>query len=366
MGLGPMGRDRGRFRSSPYGDGPYPNRRNRYIIEEDDFGPPLRRIGRRIEERLFMRGMPYSVTGVDIEMFFDPLRCVEIRLGYSPDGRPSGDALVTFESVTECDRALSRSGRMMGNRYVELFPASDMPASARRIEFRPVSSSNSLLKLPNFLTKGNPSSGYGRERNRLLPPNRNSRGSGLNRNSLPSHRHGLPVSENRGSPLRRDRPSPAPVPRPVPLSQINASRQSSGIGDGYNYGNFNSSQHQQSLPYSSPQHLYGSQTSSSFQNPGAYSPHRSYGQNTSNYNSSSSYGSPNTFSNNPSYSQPAYSTNAYNSQTYSSQNSYSSQPYYSQSSAYGQPNSYNHSSNYSEPSYHQVPYGSGELSKSVW
>lgn len=56
VGPGPMSRDRGGFRSSPYGDAPYPNRRGRFLPDDEDFGPPLRRDARRREDKLFMRG----------------------------------------------------------------------------------------------------------------------------------------------------------------------------------------------------------------------------------------------------------------------------------------------------------------------
>lgn len=109
--------------------------------------------------------------------------------------------------------------------YVELFPASDMPPSARRIEFRSVSSSSSLLKLPSAPAKSS-SGAYGRERSRLPPPNRSSRSSGLGRH--PSHRHGPALSSMRRSPTKRERLSPTPVPKPVPLAHVNTSRHNMG------------------------------------------------------------------------------------------------------------------------------------------
>uniref|UniRef100_A0A0N5AV42 RRM domain-containing protein n=1 Tax=Syphacia muris TaxID=451379 RepID=A0A0N5AV42_9BILA len=130
--FGLNGCNHGKFRSSPYEGAFYSSKRNRYLTDRYELSS-YHEYEKRIDEKLFMKGliytfilfycykvfrigMPYSVTGIDIEAFFDPLRCADIKLGYEADGRPSGDALVTFESVVECDRGLTRSGRMMGNR----------------------------------------------------------------------------------------------------------------------------------------------------------------------------------------------------------------------------------------------------------
>ncbi|VDK34433.1 unnamed protein product [Gongylonema pulchrum] len=66
--------------------------------------------------KVFMRGLPYSVTTLDIEEFFRPLNCVEIKLGYNEERRLSGDALVTFSTMAEAREALTRNKKNMGTR----------------------------------------------------------------------------------------------------------------------------------------------------------------------------------------------------------------------------------------------------------
>lgn len=65
---------------------------------------------------LLFPGLPYSVTTLDIEEFFRPLNCVEIKLGYNEERRLSGDALVTFSTMAEAREALSRNKNNMGTR----------------------------------------------------------------------------------------------------------------------------------------------------------------------------------------------------------------------------------------------------------
>jgi len=80
-----------------------------------------------------MRGVPFRVTSAEIEQFFAPLLCTEIKVGQLEDGRASGDAIVSFNSPVEAHQALSRDRQSIGNRYIELFPATHMrtPAGTR-------------------------------------------------------------------------------------------------------------------------------------------------------------------------------------------------------------------------------------------
>jgi hypothetical protein len=41
--------------------------------------------------KVYMRGLPFRVTPSEVEDFFNPLICVDIRLGVLPDGKSSGD-----------------------------------------------------------------------------------------------------------------------------------------------------------------------------------------------------------------------------------------------------------------------------------
>lgn len=64
----------------------------------------------------FFAGLPYSVTVLDIEEFFRPLQCTEIKLGYNEDRRLSGDGLVSFSTMAEAREALKYNKKNMGNR----------------------------------------------------------------------------------------------------------------------------------------------------------------------------------------------------------------------------------------------------------
>lgn len=63
-----------------------------------------------------MRGVPFRVTSAEIEQFFMPLQCTEIKVGQLEDGRASGDAIVSFNSPMEAHQALGRDRQSIGNR----------------------------------------------------------------------------------------------------------------------------------------------------------------------------------------------------------------------------------------------------------
>lgn len=69
-----------------------------------------------------MRGLPFRASEQDIAEWFssvaDPVD-VFIRLNH--EGRPSGEAEVTFATEGEAKRALSKNKQNMQNRYIELF-----------------------------------------------------------------------------------------------------------------------------------------------------------------------------------------------------------------------------------------------------
>ncbi|VDM92083.1 unnamed protein product [Onchocerca ochengi] len=120
----------GRPRAVPY-DIPYGHRYSRFqdYGYEDDFDcdDPA---------KVYMRGLPYSANALDIEDFFKPLNCVEIQLGFNEDRRPSGDACVIFGTVIEARDALSRNKQCIGNRYIELFTAADVPITQKYVIYR--------------------------------------------------------------------------------------------------------------------------------------------------------------------------------------------------------------------------------------
>ncbi|CAG9533214.1 unnamed protein product [Cercopithifilaria johnstoni] len=101
-------------RPSPY-DRPYYDR-DRYYRYGARYDPEFDEAMYDPTVKVFMRGLPYSVTTLDIEEFFRPLNCVEIKLGYNEERRLSGDALVTFSTMAEAREALSRNKNNMGTR----------------------------------------------------------------------------------------------------------------------------------------------------------------------------------------------------------------------------------------------------------
>ncbi|VDK45559.1 unnamed protein product [Anisakis simplex] len=86
--------------------------------------------------KVYMRGLPYNVTAIDIEQFFKPLNCVEIKLGYNDDRRLSGDGIVLFSTMAEAHDALSRNKNNIGSRYIELFPGTSVPYPTKYTTFR--------------------------------------------------------------------------------------------------------------------------------------------------------------------------------------------------------------------------------------
>ncbi|VDO67752.1 unnamed protein product [Onchocerca flexuosa] len=126
-----------RPRAVPY-DIPYGHRYSRFqdYGYEDDFDC-------EDPAKVYMRGkliilfcLPYSANALDIEDFFKPLNCVEIQLGFNEDRRPSGDACVIFGTIIEARDAMSRNKQCIGNRYIELFTAADVPITQKYVIYR--------------------------------------------------------------------------------------------------------------------------------------------------------------------------------------------------------------------------------------
>ncbi|KAK3085541.1 hypothetical protein FSP39_004993 [Pinctada imbricata] len=76
---------------------------------------------------LLMRGLPANVTVQDILNFFQGFPEVTpegIQLQVFPDGRPSGDAIITFLTRPEAERAIAQRGKhTIGQNVIELFMA---------------------------------------------------------------------------------------------------------------------------------------------------------------------------------------------------------------------------------------------------
>lgn len=75
-----------------------------------------------------LRGLPYSATSADVVKFFDGLDVVRgadgVLFTFTPDGRPTGEAYVEFESDEAHKEAMKRHKEMIGTRYIELFVSS--------------------------------------------------------------------------------------------------------------------------------------------------------------------------------------------------------------------------------------------------
>ncbi|MFH4975546.1 hypothetical protein AB6A40_002255 [Gnathostoma spinigerum] len=150
---GPMrgGPDR-RPRPSPY-DLPY-ERYGRYDpdFDERDYHP---------QTKVFMRGLPYNVTALDIEDFFKPMMCVEIKLGYNADRRPSGDGIVIFPTAADARDALLRNKQCIGTRYIELFTIDNMPPQRRFETYRTIGGVGPLGPRPSSRSRFDDGYGYG-------------------------------------------------------------------------------------------------------------------------------------------------------------------------------------------------------------
>ncbi|KAI3794327.1 hypothetical protein L1987_36956 [Smallanthus sonchifolius] len=87
-------------------------------------------------EILKLRGLPFTVSKADIIEFFKDFKVAEekVHIACRPDGKVTGEAYVTFESVESAKQAMSKDRFMIGSRYVELFPSTQ--DEARRAESR--------------------------------------------------------------------------------------------------------------------------------------------------------------------------------------------------------------------------------------
>ena len=71
-----------------------------------------------------IRNLPFSVTPDDIIVFFRGYGAIadSVRIHYSEDGRSSGDAIITFRTGRDANRAVTNlNKRNMGKRKVDLF-----------------------------------------------------------------------------------------------------------------------------------------------------------------------------------------------------------------------------------------------------
>eukprot|EP01025_Chloroclados_australasicus_P056932 TRINITY_DN7089_c0_g1_i1.p1 TRINITY_DN7089_c0_g1~~TRINITY_DN7089_c0_g1_i1.p1 ORF type:complete len:490 (-),score=61.09 TRINITY_DN7089_c0_g1_i1:1865-3334(-) len=74
-----------------------------------------------------MRGLPFNASHQDVQNFFMGIQLSQNRdsilLTYNVNKRPSGEAFVEFPTEEARNEALKRDRKMIGHRYIELFPA---------------------------------------------------------------------------------------------------------------------------------------------------------------------------------------------------------------------------------------------------
>lgn len=71
------------------------------------------------------RGLPYTAAATDLLAFFGDIPVVRglegIVFTYAPDGRPTGECYVEFQSEEAQREALKKHKESIGSRYIELF-----------------------------------------------------------------------------------------------------------------------------------------------------------------------------------------------------------------------------------------------------
>ncbi|XP_020775178.1 G-rich sequence factor 1 isoform X2 [Boleophthalmus pectinirostris] len=72
-----------------------------------------------------LRGLPYSSSEADVGQFFSGLDIMQNGITIVKDhkGRNSGEAYVEFTSQEAFEEALRRNRKLIGNRYIEVFPS---------------------------------------------------------------------------------------------------------------------------------------------------------------------------------------------------------------------------------------------------
>ncbi|XP_066249366.1 heterogeneous nuclear ribonucleoprotein H [Euwallacea similis] len=68
-----------------------------------------------------LRGLPWSATEDDVAKFLGGEGIREVHLTLSKEGRPSGEAFVELDSMTDLERVETRDKEHMGSRYIEVF-----------------------------------------------------------------------------------------------------------------------------------------------------------------------------------------------------------------------------------------------------
>lgn len=73
------------------------------------------------ENCIKMSGLPFRASEEEMKDFFLPnAKCVSVKVILNRDGRPSGDAIASFDSPEEVEEAMQRDGEHLGSRYINL------------------------------------------------------------------------------------------------------------------------------------------------------------------------------------------------------------------------------------------------------
>lgn len=75
--------------------------------------------------RVFLKGMPFSVTEKEVLNFFSGLRVDEIVLLKNQKGQNNGKGLVKFATREDASEGLRRDRKYMGSRYVEVYTTTE-------------------------------------------------------------------------------------------------------------------------------------------------------------------------------------------------------------------------------------------------
>lgn len=68
-----------------------------------------------------MSGLPFRASQQEMKDFFLPqAKCIDVKVILNKDGRPSGDAIASFQSQEELEAALTKDREHMGSRFVIL------------------------------------------------------------------------------------------------------------------------------------------------------------------------------------------------------------------------------------------------------
>ena len=73
------------------------------------------------ELSLKMSGLPFKATEKEMKEFFLPeAKCLSVKVILNKDGRPSGDAIASFEDKETVEAALKKDREHLGSRFVVL------------------------------------------------------------------------------------------------------------------------------------------------------------------------------------------------------------------------------------------------------